>query len=85
MWENEFVPLMWGEMIWVGACLDASVDESSGDAVERSEPFLTECCWEEVGVALESQQFFSFCHRLIFCENFIISCKFYVKISFKGL
>lgn len=22
VWENEFVPLMWGKMIWVGACLE---------------------------------------------------------------
>lgn len=59
VWEKEFVPLMWGKMIWVGACLDVSVGESSGDSVEGSEPLLTECCWEEVGVALESQHFFS--------------------------
>lgn len=59
VWEKEFVPLVWGKMIWVGACLDMSVDESLGDSVEGSEPLLTECCWEEVGVALESQNFFS--------------------------
>lgn len=73
VWENEFVPLMWGKMIWVGACLDVSVDEPSGDSVEGSELLLTECCWERWVLLLNHSNFFSFCHRLIFCENFIIS------------
>lgn len=39
---NLFLSWGGGGMVWVGACLDASVDESSGGFVEGSEPLRIE-------------------------------------------
>lgn len=66
LWEDGFVTLIEVKTIWVGACLDTSVDKYLGGSVEGSELSLAEQPSREVALTVFITTFFFVCHHLGF-------------------